>query len=155
MSPYVSMFGKACHLSLELEYKAMWTVMKLNFDLKAAGEERKLQLLELDEWRLHAYKNAKIYKEHTKRWHDKCLCKKNLKAGKRVLFNSRLCLFPGKLKSRWSGPFIIKEVFLHGAVELTNQDGTNAFKVNGQRVKMYHGGDFQCEKNSVDLGKPE
>ncbi|XP_038904222.1 uncharacterized protein LOC120090566 [Benincasa hispida] len=66
ISPYALVFGKACHLPLELKYKAMWAVQKLNFDLKAAGEEIKLQLLELDEWRLQAYENFKIYKECTK-----------------------------------------------------------------------------------------
>ncbi|PIN05056.1 DNA-directed DNA polymerase [Handroanthus impetiginosus] len=67
MSLYNLNFRKTCHLPIELEHNAYWAIRKLNFDIQAAGENRLLQLNELDEFRLQAYENAKIYKEKTKR----------------------------------------------------------------------------------------
>ena len=55
-----------------------------------------------------------------------------------LLFNSRLRLFPGKLKSKRTGPFLLTKVLPHGAVDLQNRDGTR-FMVNGQRIKIYLG----------------
>ncbi|XP_038904279.1 uncharacterized protein LOC120090633 [Benincasa hispida] len=89
MSLYAFVFGKACHLPLELEHKALWVVKKLNFELKEAGEARKLQFVELDEWRTQDYENAKIYKERAKFWHDKQLCGKNLHVRQKVLLSIR------------------------------------------------------------------
>ena len=99
MSPYRIVFGKPFHLPLELEYKAIWAIKKLNFDFKAVKEERLLQLNELEELRNEVYDNVRIYKDKTKKWHDQRILRREFKAGDQVLlFNSRLKFFPGKLK---------------------------------------------------------
>ena len=98
-----------------------------------------LQLNEMEEFRLDANENAKIYKEKTKQWHDKMILRREFQPEQLVLlFNSRLKLFLGKLKSRWSGPFIINKIFPFGAVELKGKDVT-LLRVNGQRLKHYYG----------------
>ena len=120
-------------------------------DLEAAGEKRLLQLNELDEFRREAYENAMIYKEKTKVWHDKGLNRKEFEPGQQVLlFNSRLKLFPGKLRSRWTGPYTVVKVFPYGAVELKGETGLE-FKVNGQRLKPYLGGQLDQAKSVVKL----
>ncbi|GJW92785.1 reverse transcriptase domain-containing protein [Tanacetum coccineum] len=112
-----------------------------NFDLKTAGDQRKVQLNELSELRDQAYENSLIYKEKTKRIHDAKIKNRVFNVGDQVLlFNSRLKIFSGKLKSRWSGPFTIVQVFPYGTVELSQNSGPN-FKVNGHRLKHYFGGD--------------
>ncbi|XP_006599903.1 uncharacterized protein [Glycine max] len=119
LSPFQLVYGKSCHLPVEMEHKAYWTLKFLNFDEATSREQRKLQLLELEEMRLTAYESSRMYKERVKTHHDKKLLKKDFQPGQQVLlFNSRLKLFLGKLKSKWFRPFIIKEVRPYGVVEL-------------------------------------
>ncbi|GJR26234.1 reverse transcriptase domain-containing protein [Tanacetum coccineum] len=140
-TPYKLVYGKACHLPIELEHKAYWALKHTNFDIKTAGDHRKVQLNELNELRDHAYENSLIYKEKTKRIHDSKIKNRVFNVGDRVLlFNSRLKIFSGKLKTRWSGPFTVTQVFPYGTVELSQNSGPN-FKVNGHRLKHYFGGD--------------
>ncbi|GJU42853.1 reverse transcriptase domain-containing protein [Tanacetum coccineum] len=144
-TPYKLVYGKACHLPIELEHKAYWALKHTNFDVQTAGDHRKVQLNELNELRDQAYENSLIYKEKTKRIHDAKIKNRVFNVGDRVLlFNSRLKIFSGKLKSRWSGPFTIVQVFPYGTVELSQNSGPN-FKVNGHRVKHYFGGDIPTE----------
>ncbi|GJT40765.1 reverse transcriptase domain-containing protein [Tanacetum coccineum] len=114
-TPYKLVYGKPCHLPIELEHRAYWALKHANFDLKTAGDHRKLQLNELNELHDQAYENSLIYKERTKKLHDSKIKNCIFNVGDQVLlFNSRLKIFSGKLKTRWSGPFTITEVFPFG-----------------------------------------
>nr|GFA14354.1 retrovirus-related Pol polyprotein from transposon 17.6 [Tanacetum cinerariifolium] len=140
--PYKLVYGKDCYLPIELEHKAYWALKHRNFDLKTAGDHRKIQMNELNKLRDQAYENSLIYKEKTKKIHDSKIRNRVFNIGDRVLlFNSRLEIFLGKLKTRWTGPFTATQVFPYGTVELSSTNGPN-FKVNGHRLKHYFGGDI-------------
>nr|GEV07259.1 reverse transcriptase domain-containing protein [Tanacetum cinerariifolium] len=119
-TPYKLVYGKACHLPIELEHKAYLALKHANFDLQTAGDHIKVQLNELNELHDQAYENSLIYKEKTKRLHDSKIKDRVFNVGDRVLlFNSRLKIFSGKLKTHWSEPFTITHVLPYGTVELS------------------------------------
>ena len=106
--------------------------------MSRAGLKRMLEIDELEELRNDAYFNSKIAKDRQKKWHDQLITWKTLNQGDQVLlYNSKLHLFPGKLKSRWTSPFIIHQAYLNGSVDLLNLKDKKIFKVNRQRVKPY------------------
>ena len=124
----------------------MWAWKQLNLD--KAGALRKLQISELEELRNDVYDNARIAKHRTKLFHDKSIHRKNFVSGQKVLlYNSRLHLFPGKSKTRWSGPYIVQNVFPHGAIENFDPKNGNTFTVNGQRLNPF----FTTESESHDV----
>nr|GEU30255.1 reverse transcriptase domain-containing protein [Tanacetum cinerariifolium] len=140
---HVEVFNRGLKCILErAEHKAYWALKHANFDLKTAGDYRKVQINELNELRDQAYENSLIYKEKTKRLHDSKIKNRVFNIGDRVLlFNSHLKIFSCKLKSRWSGPFTISQVYPYDTVELSQPHGPN-FKVNGHRLKHYFGEDI-------------
>ncbi|GJT61629.1 reverse transcriptase domain-containing protein [Tanacetum coccineum] len=135
-TPFRIIFSKACHRPVKLEHKAYWAIKNCNMDLTKAGANRFLKINELNKIRLNAYESSISYKERTKIWHDKRIKTPiNYEKGDKILlFNSRLRLFLGKLKSRWYRPFLVSKDLKNGVIKLYDEDG-NEFIVNKQRVK--------------------
>nr|GEW33545.1 reverse transcriptase domain-containing protein [Tanacetum cinerariifolium] len=107
-TPYKLVYGKSCHLPIELEHKAYWALKHANFDLKTTDDHRKLQLNKLNELRDQAYENSLIYKERTNKLHGSKIKNRIFIVGDQVLlFNSHLKILSRKLKTHWSGPFTI------------------------------------------------
>ncbi|XP_015078337.1 uncharacterized protein LOC107022161 [Solanum pennellii] len=123
MSPYKLVYGNSCHLPTEQEHRSVWEMKKLNLDRGATSTQRMNDLNMMDEFCLQSYESSTLYKEKMK----------------------RLCFIPGKLKSKWNGPFFLTKVLPHGAVELENSEGT-WFMVNSQRIKIYMGNEESVQE---------
>ena len=103
-----------------------------------ARENKKFQLNQLEETRNEAHENARFYKKKTKVFHDKEILRKSFISSQKVLlYNSRLHLFPEKLRSRWTRLFVVHVVFPHGAMEVEDLKNGIVFKVNGQHLKPF------------------
>ncbi|XP_074283104.1 uncharacterized protein LOC141607650 [Silene latifolia] len=117
---------------LEVEHKAYWAIKSLNQSVDDAGLHRKLQLQEIEEICLDSYDNAAIYNEKARTWHDRLIRRRELKEGNNFLvLQNRLKLFSRNLRSKWFGPYIVKKVHSHGAVEVENPSTGKMIKVNG------------------------
>ncbi|XP_076889506.1 uncharacterized protein LOC143540286 [Bidens hawaiensis] len=116
-TPYRLVYEKGCHLLVELAHCALWAVKNINLDYECAGKQKKLNICELEELRDETYECAFTYKDKMKRVHDAKLRRRTFEEGQRVwLYNSRLKLFSGKLKSKWTGPYQVKRVGKFGEV---------------------------------------
>ncbi|XP_076902695.1 uncharacterized protein LOC143557527 [Bidens hawaiensis] len=137
-TPYHLVYGKWCHLPMELAHRALWAIKIVNADYKEGGELRKLQLNEIQEIRDEAYECASEFKDKLKKVHDTKTRKRTFEVGREVwLYNSSLKLFPNKLKSKWMGRYIITRVVRFGDVEIEDAQDQTKQVVNGQRLKPY------------------
>ncbi|KAI3711728.1 hypothetical protein L1987_70271 [Smallanthus sonchifolius] len=136
---------------MELAHRAHWAIKTVNADYDEAGRIRKLQLSEIEEIRDEAYECASAYKDKLKKVHDAKIRKRTFEAGQKVwLYNSRLKLFAGKLKSKWMGPYVITRVGRFGDVDIEDIHTNTKQTVNGHRLKPYLEGN---DINTLEIDK--
>ncbi|KAI3827350.1 hypothetical protein L1987_01423 [Smallanthus sonchifolius] len=135
---YLLVFGKGCHLPVELVHRALWAIKEVNLKYDDAGKERILKLCELEELRDEAYDCASKYKDKMKEMHDAKIRKKEFVVGQKVwLYNSKLKFFPGKLKRKWMGPYVITRVGKLGDFGIEDPKDGSSQTVNGHRLKPF------------------
>ncbi|RDY04598.1 hypothetical protein CR513_11666, partial [Mucuna pruriens] len=126
-------FGKACHLLVEIKHHAYWAVKRCNLAFDQVGKERKLQLQELEELHMEAYGNSKIYIEKVKHFHDNMILRKEFKVGQK------------------DGPFVITNVFFYGTIEIRNEATGKICKVNKHQLKPFYELPTMMEDDVEDL----
>eukprot|EP00253_Pinus_taeda_P036604 PITA_36604 len=138
-SPYQLVFGKQPIFPIEFEIQTLRTAQEVGLDLSEAQINRLQQINELDEIRLSALQNTSLIQQYRAKWHDALIKNKVFHEGDwALLYDSRFQGFPGKLQTRWLGPYEIQKVHDNETLTLTTIDGSGyAFKVNGHRARLY------------------
>ncbi|XP_028799221.1 uncharacterized protein LOC114754596 [Neltuma alba] len=140
MSPYHFVYGKSCHLPVELEHKAYWAVSTCNKEMDEAGKERLFQLQEIEEIGRKAYDNSQMYKEKCKAIHDSGILRKSFKLCDKVLkFKAHFKFGDGKLKERWDRPYTITKVLDYRAFQLKDEKDGTTHLANGHLLKLFYG----------------
>ena len=139
-SPYQLVFGKEPIFLIEFEIQTLRTAQKVGLNLNEAQAKRLHQINELDEIRLSALQHTALIQQQRAKWHDAHIKENIFHEGDwALLYDSRFQDFPGKLQTRWLGPYEIQKVHDNGTVTLVTIDGSgHSFKVNGHRVRLYH-----------------
>eukprot|EP00253_Pinus_taeda_P031367 PITA_31367 len=139
-SPYQLVFGKQPIFPIEFEIQTLQTTQEVGLDLTEAQINRLQQINELDEIRLSTLQDTALFQQQRAKWHDALVKNKVFHEGDwALLYDSKFQDFPGKLQTRWLGPYEILKVHDNGTLTLMNIDGFGyAFKANGHRVRLYH-----------------
>eukprot|EP00253_Pinus_taeda_P022690 PITA_22690 len=139
-SPYQLVFGKEPIFPIEFEIRTLRTSQEVGLNLNEAQTSRLQKINKLDEIRISALQRTTLIQQQREKWHDVLFKKKIFHEGDwTLLYDSRFQGFPGKLQTRWLGPYEIQKVHDNDTITLTTINGFgHLFKANGHRVRLYH-----------------